>query len=613
MGHEEHGHGGHEEKPLGLFASPLNKPGHDHGQGHPQENHYANHSDDGSLEHQKTADPNNVPFQNQDCSLHESPAFHRHAEATTAELFYDLFFVANLTTFTANLAINDRDSLSAYVGFFCLLWLTWYQVSLYDVRFSADSLFERCAKAIHFGVMVGFAVIGASWKPGQDIYDFKTYKAFGLILMVSRLTLAAQYGVTLFYTRKYKKTMFPLGLVIAFTLLAAILYGSLIAVFPTLKLDPEYPAEYGVVLPEKTNIYIAWYVIGISETILTVLVSCFMRVISFKGTHMVQRMSLLTLIILGEGIIVICKGISLIVKNEYLFTGPIIGQIIASVLIIYFLYMLYFDRIQEEHFGTIKQQLWSFLHFPLHLTLVLVLQGVSVLILWLQAIRSFFNFGDAIVLVIGDWSNGVYNGDVDAYLIDLNATCYNYVFDFIPKGVDASKEKEALATNLVKLYDNISFNDGTNATAAENAEAAFYGILTSTSKSLFDSLYISLPKKVADKVKTYNIDQLTGKYVDVVELVFLYVYVAGGITLLIMTALGFFSLPASQRKVSSYIRLGFNAAVGIGMCLVSIIKTNEVHEQNYLISAWMIPTLCILLFLCVVANHIRLPFKSKAH
>jgi low temperature requirement protein LtrA len=49
-----------------------------------------------------------VPFDHEE-GLHQSPAFHRHAEATTAELFYDLFFVANLTTFTANLEINDHN------------------------------------------------------------------------------------------------------------------------------------------------------------------------------------------------------------------------------------------------------------------------------------------------------------------------------------------------------------------------------------------------------------------------------------------------------------------------------------------------------------------------
>ena len=39
----------------------------------------------------------------------ELPVFKHHHESSTVELFYDLFFVANLTTFTANHDINDSD------------------------------------------------------------------------------------------------------------------------------------------------------------------------------------------------------------------------------------------------------------------------------------------------------------------------------------------------------------------------------------------------------------------------------------------------------------------------------------------------------------------------
>lgn len=171
MGHEEHHH---EEKPLSFFASPLLEPGHEHG-GHekhaPESHTYASaHSSDIEDGKPKATDPNHVPFQNSDCELHDSPAYHRHAEATTAELFYDLFFVANLTTFTSNLEINDRDSLTAYIGFFALLWLTWYQVSLYDVRFSADSVFERIAKGIHFGVMVSSTITWSHEAPNSLLY-----------------------------------------------------------------------------------------------------------------------------------------------------------------------------------------------------------------------------------------------------------------------------------------------------------------------------------------------------------------------------------------------------------------------------------------------------------
>jgi hypothetical protein len=323
MGHDAHHH--EEKQSLSFFASPLA-----YAQTLTADYEMSSRMD--VEQQQKTGHNASIAsnmsspgFKNMDYSLHDNPAFHRHAEATTAELFYDLFFVANLTTFTSMLEINDHKSLTAYIGFFSLLWLTWYQVSLYDVRFSADSVFERVAKTVHFGVMVGFAVIGPQWKPGQEISDYKIYKSFGLMLMVSRLTLFCQYGVTLFYTKRYKKTIIPMGMIMASTLLAASLYGALTPTFPKEIFDAQ-----GLELPQKSHVYIAWYIIAISETILTVTVSCHWRIISFKGTHMVQRMSLLTLIILGEGIIVICKSMSKIVKNEYLWTFSVVGQIVAG-------------------------------------------------------------------------------------------------------------------------------------------------------------------------------------------------------------------------------------------------------------------------------------------
>lgn len=57
-----------------------------------------------------------------DASLQDNPQFHRHTEATNAELFYDLFLVANLTVFTSVHEVNDGKSLKQYVGFFAILW-----------------------------------------------------------------------------------------------------------------------------------------------------------------------------------------------------------------------------------------------------------------------------------------------------------------------------------------------------------------------------------------------------------------------------------------------------------------------------------------------------------
>jgi hypothetical protein len=173
--------------------------------------------------------------------------------------------VANLSTFTSLSEINDDETLTAYVGFFAVLWLTWCNVSLFDVRFIADSVFERIAKAFHFGVMVGFAVVGPSWQPGKG-YNFNAYRALSMILMGSRFVLAAQYAVTLYFTRKYRRTIVPLCLMIALTLLAAVMYGSFTAGFS----HPGCARSAwlaGTCVPPKSDVYIAWYVVGIKELI----------------------------------------------------------------------------------------------------------------------------------------------------------------------------------------------------------------------------------------------------------------------------------------------------------------------------------------------------------
>ena len=63
-------------------------------------------------------------------------------------------------------------------------------------------------------------------------------------------------------------------------------------------------------------------------------ISCYRRVVSFKHTHLVDRIGLLTLIIMGEGIIGMTGSVSTILQNTVSVTSSDIGQIIASVLLI---------------------------------------------------------------------------------------------------------------------------------------------------------------------------------------------------------------------------------------------------------------------------------------
>ena len=61
-------------------------------------------------------------------------------------------------------------------------------------------------------------------------------------------------------------------------------------------------------------------------------VSVYWRSLSFKRTHLAERLGLLTLIILGEGVIVLTKSVNYVVSDGWTWTT--FGQVFVVVLTI---------------------------------------------------------------------------------------------------------------------------------------------------------------------------------------------------------------------------------------------------------------------------------------
>lgn len=64
---------------------------------------------------------------------------------------------------------------------------------MFDVRLGTDSVFNRCTKALQFGVMVGFAIIGSVFNLYTASFYIDYGRSLSLILMANRLILVAQY------------------------------------------------------------------------------------------------------------------------------------------------------------------------------------------------------------------------------------------------------------------------------------------------------------------------------------------------------------------------------------------------------------------------------------
>lgn len=150
---------------------------------------------------------------------------------------------------------------------------------MYDVRFATDSVFQRFAHACHFGVMVGLAVIGPLFQ-NQDAWG--PLQQLSLILMASRMILFCQYGDTLFFTRKYRSTRTPLIAMMASLLVAFILYLGL---------------SFAFYNRTAYHTYTAFYAIAVAEVAVNLAIAFWWQSMTFEKTHLVERMSCLTLII----------------------------------------------------------------------------------------------------------------------------------------------------------------------------------------------------------------------------------------------------------------------------------------------------------------------------
>ena len=145
-----------------------------------------------------------------------------------------------------------------------------------------------------------------------------TFRQLSMILFTSRLVLLLQYGQILFWVKGHRKIITPVLVhMAAFAIGAIICLGVLFSFSST----------------AVHNAYVVWYVIAVLEALAVFISSSQWRGLSFKRTNLNERCGLLTLIILGEGIIVLTKSMNYITKGEN-YSPAIIGQIISAVCII---------------------------------------------------------------------------------------------------------------------------------------------------------------------------------------------------------------------------------------------------------------------------------------
>ncbi|KND88726.1 hypothetical protein TOPH_06645 [Tolypocladium ophioglossoides CBS 100239] len=584
---DHHQHHLHVPDKLRIFKSPVVGPGGDKDLG-------LAHSPDDNREFRDGRDHDD-----------DLPQFARYVEPTLLELFFDLFFAANYNVFSENQEVTNHAR---------LLWLTWFLVTLYDVRYVTDSIFTRVTRAIQLGVLVGFAVVAPKFDPTNQ--HRATMRAMSLILAISRACLAVEYATTLWHVRKFKKARLPLYLQTAVHVVAAAIY-----------LGITFRFQHG-----RSRVFMTWYFISGAEGVLTILLSNFSPVLSLTKTHLMKRMTLLTVMMLGDGIVQIAKEVVTIVKTPDVWNPVTIGLVTAAAATIYFVFLIYFDWLRSSlYLPAWRQQLWTSIHLPFHLSLVLFMQGFTQYLIWskivdvLSRVTMSVNQGDAELLAnttskeVQDNFNQTVTSFFKLYPPKVQST-----FDTVNDAIaNFTQIPDSFWPDLVKYFKTNDENvfDGEDAKGIEIFINALTAVMQSMANALFANFGINLESEITTKNPTASSDIKGGGFQGRIQdktweryrLVFAYGYIASGCALFFMIML---SLIARTKPLKTWpiIRLViiFLLALGLGLTATLWFNTDRCYE--FLQTAWVLPTITFVWTVVLIITHINGEgIKRNAH
>ncbi|USW52733.1 Putative Low temperature requirement A [Septoria linicola] len=376
--------------------------------------------------------------------------------------------------------------------------------------------------------------------------------------------------------------------------------------------------------------YYVWYALAVVETLVVTGVSMKYRDLSIEGTHLVERMSLLTLIVLGEGAIAVAKACQYIAYADgaFTFAGSVAGEIVCATMILYFLYMIYFDFRNEEFFGTIRTQVWSFLHFPLHLALVLAVEGIAQCVTWNAAVRRSQELNNQVVHWIGvlntttagarEWSDAAN---------DLNTTAVELISRQLARSssfMSTSQGIGCLGQTQISAIPAIS-NGVEDVDTASNAFWWLTGVLYNTIFKIagFYPPESNTQREQALDYATNPINFTTypfeywqngtianvNKSWEVFKITYQYFFVSIGLAIILLAALAWLNRGSQVRLL--WPRLLYTTIIGSALALLATMVLNVDHVVNFVLGPWILPTVALCLFGIVIANSVKLPGRSS--
>lgn len=280
--------------------------------------------------------------------VNEDDESERHA--TWLELFFDLVFVVAISELAHNL--SEDTSPIGFLGFVALfipIWWCWVGATFYATRFDTDDLSHRLLTLLQMAIIAVMAV-NVHYGLGKTYIGYAlSYAAFRGVLVLQYLNAGYHVPVARPFTTWYARG-FSLGVLawIASTLVAPPWRFGL--------------GILGLVIDFGTPLTAGRLVARVPPSF----------------SHILERIGLFTIIVLGESIIAVVRGIS-----DQVWTTPSVLIAFLGLSIAFSLWWIYFDSVdssplQEMRVGKMSVGLiWLYTHLPLAIGLAATGVGVE--------------------------------------------------------------------------------------------------------------------------------------------------------------------------------------------------------------------------------------------
>lgn len=480
---------------------------------------------------------------------------------------------------------------------------------MFDVRFYVDSVWTRFTKFLAFGAMTALTGLGPMYDVilKKDGTMSRAFQGMAIMFFCLRMLFVLEYSMVLYYVRRFDKTLVPLLLTVfvyvitGFGFLATWLQNRSMAAMS----GPEGAAKVRI-----------WYIIIGLEACAIIIISSIWRILSFKHTHLVERVGLLTLIVMGEGILGLTKSTSYAASGTNVILWEETGIVGSAVLLIYMMYILYFDNVDHHRFGTIRQQIWTLLHFPLHVAILLTVEGSTALILW-NAVRSGVAYitedslpsltTPATIPPHKPGAGGTFK-DTAAFVDSIRLT-YNEVKErYHYKKLDTYYNATAFAADLDKLSKpKAAFNTPAWVTEVQptlKKMTAYFEYF------LYQNFGAEGPKKIDDE-KDYSLK--VQYYEDGFKFVTIYFYIAAGALLLVLAGLYVFG--RTKMTKTEWTSVAVRIFGGMALPLVTISAFTEKNDDSYrfTFSYLLIPLVAIYYLLVIIIDNVIKAISERHH